>query len=303
MIYTVTLNPSLDYIVELDQVSIGELNRTTNESKFPGGKGINVSQVLNNLDVNSTALGFVGGFTGKYIEEFLQSLAINTDFIKVSDDTRINIKIKSEVETEINAKGPKITKDNFIALKEQVKLLTNEDVLVLAGSIPSGMPKTTYEELGEICHQNGTSFIVDAEGELLWNVLPYKPFLIKPNQHELGELFKTVISSPKEAIPYAQELLKRGAQNVIVSLGANGAVFVNSEIILYSPGLNGDVKSTVGSGDSMVAGFIAAYQKTKSFEESFRYSVAAGSATAFSLGLCTKDKVENLVQQVKIECL
>jgi 1-phosphofructokinase len=303
MIYTVTLNPSLDYIVELDQVSIGELNRTTNESKFPGGKGINVSQVLNNLDVNSTALGFVGGFTGKYIEEFLQSLAINTDFIKVSDDTRINIKIKSEVETEINAKGPKITKDNFIALKEQVKSLTNEDVLVLAGSIPSGMPKTTYEELGEICHQNGTSFIVDAEGELLWNVLPYKPFLIKPNQHELGELFKTVISSPKEAIPYAQELLKRGAQNVIVSLGANGAVFVNSEIILYSPGLNGDVKSTVGSGDSMVAGFIAAYQKTKSFEESFCYSVAAGSATAFSLGLCTKDKVENLVQQVKIECL
>ncbi len=227
MIYTVTLNPSLDYIVELDQVSIGELNRTTNESKFPGGKGINVSQVLNNLDVNSTALGFVGGFTGKYIEEFLQSLAINTDFIKVSDDTRINIKIKSEVETEINAKGPKITKDNFIALKEQVKSLTNEDVLVLAGSIPSGMPKTTYEELGEICHQNGTSFVVDAEGELLWNVLPYKPFLIKPNQHELGELFKTVISSPKEAIPYAQELLKRGAQNVIVSLGANGAVFVN----------------------------------------------------------------------------
>ncbi|WP_428907982.1 1-phosphofructokinase [Niallia sp. Krafla_26] len=301
MIYTVTLNPSVDYIVELEQVRIGELNRTKKESKFPGGKGINVSQVLKRLNVDSTALGFVGGFTGDYIANYLHSLKIATDFVKVEEDTRINVKIKSEEETEINAKGPKITVDDFEALKNKVRTLTNEDTLILAGSIPSTMPNHTYEELVKICSEQVASFVVDAEGDLLRKVLPYKPFLIKPNHHELGEIFNTVITTPEEAIPYANELVKEGARNVIVSLGDKGAVFINHEIVLYADALQGEVKSTVGSGDSMVAGFVATFEKTNSLEDAFRSSVAAGSATAFSIGLCTKEKIESLLSQVKLE--
>jgi 1-phosphofructokinase len=301
MIYTVTLNPSLDYIVEVDQVTLGELNRTKNETKFPGGKGINVSQVLKRLDVGSRALGFLGGFTGDYIEEFLTSHGINTDFVKVDEDTRINIKLKSEDETEINAKGPNITEENFEALKGKIRELTSEDILVLAGSIPSTMPESTYEELVKLCNENGTKFIVDAEGELLKKVLPLNPFLIKPNHHELGDLFNTVINSCEEVIPYGRELIKQGAQNVIVSLADKGAVLINKDLALIATSPKGDVKSSVGAGDSMVAGFIATYEKTKSIEEAFRFSVAAGSATAFSIGLCTREKMESLLPQVIVE--
>jgi 1-phosphofructokinase len=301
MIYTVTLNPSLDYIVEVDQVTLGELNRTKNETKFPGGKGINVSQVLKRLDVDSRALGFLGGFTGDYIEEFLTSHGINTDFVKVDEDTRINIKLKSEDETEINAKGPNITEENFEALKGKIRELTSEDILVLAGIIPSTMPESTYEELVKLCNENGTKFIVDAEGELLKKVLPLNPFLIKPNHHELGDLFNTVINSCEEVIPYGRELIKQGAQNVIVSLADKGAVLINKDLALIATSPKGDVKSSVGAGDSIVAGFIATYEKTKSIEEAFRFSVAAGSATAFSIGLCTREKMESLLPQVIVE--
>jgi 1-phosphofructokinase len=301
MIYTVTLNPSLDYIVEVDQVTLGELNRTKNETKFPGGKGINVSQVLKRLDVDSRALGFLGGFTGDYIEEFLTSHGINIDFVKVDEDIRINIKLKSEDETEINAKGPNITEENFEALKGKIRELTSEDILVLAGSIPSTMPESTYEELVKLCNENGTKFVVDAEGELLKKVLPLNPFLIKPNHHELGDLFNTVINSCEEVIPYGRELIKQGAQNVIVSLADKGAVLINKDLALIATSPKGDVKSSVGAGDSMVAGFIATYEKTKSIEEAFRFSVAAGSATAFSIGLCTREKMESLLPQVIVE--
>lgn len=301
MIYTVTLNPSLDYIVELDQVALGELNRTKNESIFPGGKGINVSQVLKRLNVDSEALGFLGGFTGEYIEGFLKSLNINSDFVKINEETRINVKLKSEQETEINAKGPSITKEDFEVLKRKIRELSSEDTLVLAGSIPTSMPESTYEELAKICNENGTRFVVDAEGDLLKNVLPYKPFLIKPNHHELGELFNTVITTCEEVIPYGRELISQGAQNVIVSLADKGAVLINQDMVLLATVPKGEVKSSVGAGDSMVAGFLAAYEKTKSIEEAFRFSVAAGSATAFSIGLCTQEKVESLLTQVSLE--
>jgi 1-phosphofructokinase len=301
MIYTVTLNPSLDYIVEVDQVTLGELNRTKNETKFPGGKGINVSQVLKRLDVDSRALGFLGGFTGEYIEKFLTSNGIHTDFVNVSEDTRINVKLKSDKETEINAKGPNITEENFAALKRKIRELTSEDILVLAGSIPSTMPESTYEELVKLCNENGTKFVVDAEGELLKKVLPLNPFLIKPNHHELGDLFNTVINSCEEVIPYGRELVRQGAQNVIVSLAEKGAVLINKDLALIATSPKGVVKSSVGAGDSMVAGFIATYDKTKSVEEAFRFSVAAGSATAFSIGLCTREKMEGLLPQVKVE--
>lgn len=300
MIYTVTLNPSLDYIVEMDQVMVGELNRTKNESKFPGGKGINVSQVLKRLDVDSIALGFLGGFTGDYIEAFLHSLKINTDFVRVNEDTRINVKLKAKQETEINAKGPSISKEDFEALKEKIRKLTSGDTLVLAGSIPASMPLTTYEELVNICNQKGARFIVDAEGDLLKKILPFKPFLIKPNHHELGELFDTVIETSDEVIPYGRELVKKGAQNVIISLAGKGAVLINQDITLIATVPKGKVKSSVGAGDSMVAGFLAVFEKTKNIEEAFRFSVAAGSATAFSIGLCTRERVESLLSQVTL---
>jgi len=301
MIYTLTLNPSVDYIVKLESFQIGELNRTVDEAKFPGGKGINVSTVLKQFDTSSIALGFVGGFTGAYIEQYLQKEKIETDFVQVDEDTRINVKLKTGQESEINAKGPKITEENFSLLKQKIKQLGANDLLVLAGSIPSSLPETTYEELVKICSESSAQFVVDAEGDLLKKVLPYQPLLIKPNHHELGELFETTITTAEEVVPYGKKLVDMGAKNVIVSLAGAGAVLINSETTLLAEVPKGEVKNSVGAGDSMVAGFLAAYMKTRNIEESFRYSVASGSATAFSLGLCTKDKVEELLPQVHIK--
>jgi 1-phosphofructokinase len=300
MIYTLTLNPSVDYIVQLESFQLGELNRTLSETKFPGGKGINVSRVLKHVGVTSKALGFNGGFTGDYIEEYLHNERIETDFVKVKEDTRINIKLKTGQETEINAKGPTISERDFHMLKEKIAQLTSEDMLVLAGSIPTTLPKTTYEELVKVCKESDAEFVVDAEGELLKNVLPYHPFLIKPNHHELGELFDTTISSCEEVIPYGKKLIEMGAKNVIVSLAEKGAVLITGDMSLQAEVPKGKVKNSVGAGDSMVAGFLAAYEKTSDLKEAFRYSVAAGSATAFSLGLCTKENIEELLSQVNI---
>jgi 1-phosphofructokinase len=301
MIYTLTLNPSVDYIVQLDNFHLGELNRTTNETKFPGGKGINVSRVLKQLGVTSRALGFNGGFTGGYIDNYLRLEGIETDFVKVEEDTRINIKLKTGQETEINAKGPSITDEDYQQLLDKISSLTSKDILVLAGSIPSTLPETTYEELVKFCKENGTDFVVDAEGDLLKKVLSYKPFLIKPNHHELGELFQTTFSSCEEVIPYGKKLIEMGAKNVIVSLADKGAVFINNETAYIADVPKGTVKNSVGAGDSMVAGFLAQYEKTKDYSEAFRYSVASGSATAFSLGLCTEKKIAELISQVFIK--
>ncbi|WP_060680973.1 1-phosphofructokinase [Virgibacillus halodenitrificans] len=300
MIYTLTLNPSLDYILQMDQVHLGELNRTSSEAKYPGGKGINVSQVLNTLGVQSEALGFLGGFTGKYIEDYLQSKQIKTNFVYVEEDTRINVKLRANEETEINAKGPAITEANLKELERRISNLTSEDMLILAGSIPSSLPSTIYEKLVKLCHQNGAAFVVDAEGDLLKKVLPYQPFLIKPNHHELGDLFNVTISSCEDAIPYGRELVKQGAQHVIVSLAGEGAVFISKDVCYIATVPKGEVKGSVGAGDSMVAGFVATYLKTRAVKEAFQYSVAAGSATTFSNGLCSKEKVESLLPQVKL---
>jgi 1-phosphofructokinase len=300
MIYTLTLNPSVDYIVKLESFQQGDLNRTSNEAKFPGGKGINVSRVLKQLGVSSKALGFIGGFTGEYIENYLRNEEIETNFVKVKEDTRINIKLKTEQETEINAKGPSITDEEYQQLLDKISRLTAKDTLVLAGSIPSTLPETTYEELVRFCKGNGTDFVVDAEGDLLKKVLAYQPFLIKPNHHELGELFDTTISSCEEVIPYGKKLIEMGAQNIIVSLADKGAVFINQNAAYIAEVPKGTVKNSVGAGDSMVAGFLAQYQKTINVKEAFQYSVAAGSATAFSLGLCTEEEIEELLAQVHI---
>lgn len=271
-----------------------------NDTKFPGGKGINVSIVLNRMDVKSKALGFVGGFTGDYIADYLNKENIDTDFVQVEEDTRINVKIKTGTETEINARGPAISEENLQDLKMKIGSLSNGDSLVLAGSIPSTLPETTYEELVKICSENGAAFVVDAEGELLKKVLPYKPFLIKPNHHELGEIFDAEFTAPEEVIPYGEKLVEMGAQNVIVSLAGKGAVLITAEAAFIASVPKGEVRSSVGAGDSMVAGFLAAYEKYNDIEKAFQYSVASGSATAFSLGLCTKEKAEELLPQVSI---
>ncbi len=301
MIYTLTLNPSVDYIVKLTSFQFGDLNRTVDEAKFPGGKGINVSRVLKQMGTDSKVLGFIGGFTGAYIEQFLHEEKIETDFVQVQEDTRINIKLKTGQETEINANGPLISKSDFQLLKDKIRHLGSADLLVLAGSIPSSLPETTYEELVKICKQSGAQFVVDAEGELLKKVLPYQPFLIKPNHHELGELFEASISTPEEVIPYGRKLIEMGAQNVIVSLAEKGAVFLTHDATYHAKVPKGEVKNSVGAGDSMVAGFLAAYVQTRNLQEAFRFSVASGSATAFSLGLCTRKKVKDLLPQVQIK--
>jgi 1-phosphofructokinase len=301
MIYTLTLNPSVDYIVEADEIQLGSLNRSSNETKLPGGKGINVSRVLRSLGVESKATGFIGGFTGKYVEEFLNREGVQTRFVNVEGDTRINVKLKAGTETEINARGPEISTMAIESLKEQIMLLGNGDFLILAGSIPSSMPESIYEEIVQICTKTGAEVIVDAEGDLLKSILDYRPFLIKPNHHELGQLFNREITDANEAIFYGKKLVEAGAKNVIVSLAEKGAVYINENDAYKASVPQGEVKSSVGAGDSMVAGFVAHYLKTGDRKEAFRYSVASGSATAFSIGLCTNDKVEQLLQEVIIQ--
>ena len=300
MIYTLTLNPSVDYIVEADEIHLGSLNRSSNETKLPGGKGINVSRVLRSLGVESKATGFIGGFTGRYVEEFLNSEDVQTSFINVEGDTRINIKLKAASETEINARGPEISAKAISSLKEQIKQLGKGDYLVLAGSIPSSMPDSIYEEIVRICKDTGAEVIVDAEGDLLKNILVHRPFLIKPNHHELGQFFNKEITEADEAIFYGKKLVEAGAKNVIVSLAEKGAVYINENEAYKADVPQGEVKSSVGAGDSMVAGFLAQYLKSGNRKEAFRYSVASGSATAFSIGLCTPEKVESLLKEVKI---
>jgi 1-phosphofructokinase len=300
MIYTLTLNPSVDYIVEVPTIQLGELNRTISETKFPGGKGINVSRVLKQMRASSIALGFIGGFTGKYIEQYLQREDVQSDFIEVEGDTRINIKLKSDVETEINANGPKISGNHIVALLQKIEALQHNDTLILAGSIPSTMPSNIYERIVTLCHQKKVEFIVDAEEKLLKTVLPFQPFLIKPNHHELGEFFETEILDVHQAIYYGQKLLELGAKNIIVSLAEKGAIFINKEMTLIANVPTGEVKSSVGAGDSMVAGFLSTYQNTNDLKRAFHYSVAAGSATAFSIGLCTREKIEDIVKQIEI---
>ncbi|MTH52806.1 1-phosphofructokinase [Bacillus mangrovi] len=301
MIYTCTLNPSIDYLIQVDDFKLGALNRAGRTQFFPGGKGINVSRVLKRFDTESTAIGFAGGFTGEYIQNFLQKENITADFTEVSDDTRINVKLKTGIETEINGAGPEIPAEQQEQLIDKVRQLEKGDLLVLAGSIPSSLPAHFYSRLAGICRSAGAETVIDTTGRALEETFQYEPFLIKPNHHEIGELLKTKVSSVNEAVYSAKKLLDRGVQNVIVSLAGEGAVLVNKDIVLKASVPSGEVKNSVGAGDSVVAGFISAYTKGLSFEEALRTGVSAGSATAFSEDLCTKAEAEKLRGDIKIE--
>lgn len=300
MIYTITFNPALDYIVRVDDFKLGNVNRTSYEEIYAGGKGINVSIVLNNLEVKSKALGYIAGFTGNEIERKVNEFGCDSDFIKLDNGmSRINVKLKSSEESEINGQGPVVNEEALEELYKKLDCLNKDDILVLAGSIPSTLPKDIYESIMKRLDGNKIKFIVDATGELLLNVLKYKPFLIKPNHHELAELFNVEIKNEDEIIHYAKKLKEMGARNVLISMAGDGAIFITETgEVLKSSVPKGKVKNSVGAGDSMVGGFIAGYLKHNKLEEAFKMGVATGSASAFSDGLATKDKVEELLLQI-----
>ena len=301
MIYTVTFNPELDYVVFLDELKTGDINRSVRESIFYGGKGINVSTVLNTLGFETTALGFTAGFTGKAIEEWLSEMGIHTDFIHLPEgNSRINVKVKHGEETEINGQGPVITPEAIEALFARLDRLSDKDVLVLAGSIPNTLPSDIYERILARLDGKGIRIAVDATKDLLLNVLKYHPFLIKPNNHELGEMFSTVCETTEEIAHYARELQKMGAGNVLISMAGDGAILITEDGECMQIGTpEGKVVNSVGAGDSMVAGFLAGYEKYGSYREALKSGTAAGSATAFSEGLTTLEFYQAMLAQTE----
>ncbi len=297
MVYTVTFNPSLDYIVTVDDLKLGLTNRTSSELILPGGKGVNVSTVLSNLGVDNTALYFAAGFVGDEITRRINALGINADYISVDGgNSRINVKIKNIDGTEINGAGPDISKENLKELMDKLELLDDGDILVLAGSIPSSIPASIYADIMESLSDKDIDIVVDASKDLLLNVLKYKPFLIKPNNHELGEIFDKKLDSRETVIPYAKELQKMGEKNILVSLAGKGAVLVSEDGTVYeSEAPKGRLVNAVGAGDSMVAGFIAGWLENKDMEYAFKMGIAAGSASAFSELLATKEEIYKLM--------
>lgn len=303
MIYTVTLNPSIDYIVRLDKLTSGITNRTTSEEYYYGGKGINVSMVLAELDIDSTAYGFVAGFTGKAIENGIRNDHIITDFIKLKNGiSRINIKIKAGEETEINCQGPHIDETELERLLQKIDRIGEGDTLVLAGSIPNTMPDDVYERMMERIARKNVRFVVDATRQLLVNSLKYKPFLIKPNRQELSEIFDAEVKTEEDIEHYAKELQKMGARNVLISLGGEGAMLIDENGCKFKAGvLKEKVINTVGSGDSMVAGFIAGYEKTGDYAYALKLGSVCGNATAFLSGLATREKINELLEKFEKE--
>lgn len=302
MIYTVTLNPSLDYIVDVPAFSVGKVNRTAREMILPGGKGINVSIVLRNLGVKSTALGFVAGFTGEEICSRAAQYDFEQRFVKLSSGlSRINVKIKSEIESEINAVGPVIDEESLKNFWEELDKLQKGDLLVLAGSIPGSLPTTIYRDIMKRLDGKGVEIVVDATRDLLMNVLEYHPLLIKPNNYELAEVFGVEpLHDKEEVLHYGNLLQEKGARNVLVSMAGEGAVLIAENGASYqAEAPKGEVKNSVGAGDSMVAGFLYGYIEKGSYEEAFRYGLCTGSASAFSEELATKEQVEELLRQYK----
>jgi len=297
VIYTVTFNPSLDYIISVPSFQTGVVNRTSVEILNPGGKGINVSLVLRNLGLDSTAYGFLAGFTGSEIARLLGGRGIKTDFINVEEGiSRINVKIRSDEESEINGQGPRITEADIEKLYAKLDKLTSEDYLVLAGSIPDVMPSSMYSDIMARLADKNIKVVVDATQKLLMNVLKYKPFLIKPNNHELAEMLGVEIRNKDDVVKYAKQLQEMGARNVLVSMAGDGAVLLaedGSEFRAEAP--KGKVRNSVGAGDSMVAGFLTGYIQKGNYADAFKMGVCTGSASAFSDGMATREEVENLL--------
>lgn len=301
MIYTVTLNPSLDYFLSVEHFSIGKTNRSTEEVYRPGGKGINVSWVLHNLGLESTALGFLAGFTGQEIKRQMESTGITTDFIELPRGmSRLNVKIKQMDATEINASGPVLSEENLKQLRQKLAVLKKEDILILSGSLPGSVPTDIYKTLMEEVQGKEIPVIVDAIGDALLKTLPLHPFLIKPNHQELSELFCVELTTREQVVPYAKKLQEQGAGNVLVSLGGAGAVLLDQNGMVHESDVpRGKLINAVGAGDSMVAGFLTGYLEKQDMEHAFCMGVAAGSASAFSEGLADRETVEQLYRQIR----
>ncbi|MGM0897998.1 MAG: 1-phosphofructokinase [Bacillota bacterium] len=300
MIYTCTIAPSIDYTAYLPEFESGKLNRSDEVYYYPGGKGINVSRVLSRLGLGSRALGYAGGFTGRYIEQFLETEGIETDFIDTGEITRINVKIKTDKETELNGPGPMLQEKQLQELNSRISAMKKGDWFVLAGSLPESIPIRFFEDLANTCHEQGIHFVLDTSGTALKGLIDTQPFLIKPNEHELGDIFGVEIKGEEEAFHYAHKLVERGVQNVVVSMGGAGAIYAtrNHRYIAQAP--KGKVVNTVGSGDSLVSGFIASYIKHQDPVLAFQYGVASGSATAFRTDLCELEDVEHLLAEVTV---
>lgn len=300
MIYTVTFNPALDYILELDKLEIGKIQKSKTELILPGGKGINVSTVLTNLEIDNIALGYKAGFVGAELERLLRNMNVKTDFIDLEEgNSRINVKISGEEETAINTNGPQISEKKILELLEKLKTLNENDYLVLSGSIPSSIKDDIYEKICRIVKKQNVKIVVDATKNLLVQALKYNPFLIKPNNEELGEIFGVEIHTKEDAYVYGKKLKEMGAQNVLVSMGKIGAALIDEagqEYFIKSP--EGKRVNTVGSGDSMVAGFIAGFLKYNNYNDALRMGVSAGSASALSKYLATKEEVYNLFNNI-----
>ena len=299
MIYTVTFSPAIDYVVYIDELKMGTTNRTASEEYYFGGKGINVSTILTELGIDNTALGFVSGFTGEALEEGLKAKGIKTDFVHLDDGiTRINIKIKEKNETEINAQGPRISRQKIKELMDKLYNLNEGDILVISGNVPNTLPEDIYERILENLEGRGIEYVVDATGELLKNVLKYRPFFIKPNKKEMEELLGETISNIDELRKGAEAMQKMGARNVLVSLGKDGAYLLSEDGTEHTmEAIRQKAVNTVGAGDSMVAGFLAGCLRRQSFDEALKLGIAAGSATACSEGLATEEKIREFYQR------
>ena len=300
MIYTLTLNPAIDYVVTLPGFCEGTVNRSTEEEMFFGGKGINVSIILKRLGISSTALGFTAGFTGEAIEQGLSEQGIAADFIRLAKgNSRINVKLRYQHETEINGSGPSVSQTDLHRLFQKMNAIQSGDILVLAGSVPNSLPSDIYERILSHLSDKGILFAVDAAGNLLTNVLKYRPFLIKPNHIELGEIFHTEITNPQQAAKYAAELQRQGAVNVLISMAEQGCVLLDEKgIVTAVKAPTGTVINSVGAGDSMLAGFIAGYLNRSDYAYALALGTAAGSATAFSKDLADKEIIEHLLEAV-----
>ncbi|WP_304206049.1 1-phosphofructokinase [Fusobacterium perfoetens] len=303
MIYTVTLNPAVDYYLSMDKFIEGELNSLKDAYTLPGGKGINVSKVLKNFGVESVTLGFVGGFTGEYIRKNIEEYGIQQDLVQIKEDTRINIKMKTnEKESEISGKAPDILKEEYKIFLEKIKNIKSEDILVLSGSIPKSLPRNVYVEIIKQL-PNGVKVFVDTRGDSLRDVLKEGVFLVKPNNHELEEFFGERYSTDDEIIEAGKKLMELGSENVLISLGKNGSILITKNGIYRGNVPKGKLISSVGAGDSMVAGILYGVVKGEEIEEAYKYGISSGSSTAFSEGLTTFENMEKLLKEIQIKKL
>ena len=300
MIYTVTVNPSIDYIVQLKELTLGEVNRMDYDNKLPGGKGINVSRILRELGHDSVALGFLGGKTGEIVREALEHDGLKTDFTPIAQDTRINVKIHAQQETEINGRGPHVSDAEVANFKEQLSHLTADDTVIFAGSLAPNLDSGFYFDLIKMIRQQGAQFVIDTTGESLLKTLPEHPLLVKPNNHELADLFHTTFNGLDDIVAAGRKLLTMGAQHVLVSMAGDGGLMITPDKVYRSLAPKGTVINSVGAGDSMIGGFVGTFAATNDPLEAFRYGLACGSATAFSEDLATRAKIDEILPQIEI---